>query len=366
MNKILHIISSLDVGGAEMMLYRLVREGTNHPCDQHIVISLLPKGELFQKYQSLGIDLFMLDIKNKPFSTCWKIIDIIRGSKPDIVQTWMYHSNFIGGVIAKFLGCKNIFWGLRRTDLPKENRYTYFLMKILAPLSYVIPKKIICVADSSKKIHSSEGYSYNKMVTISNGYDFSFLVRDSGRDIRKFFNVDNDLLIVGCLGRFHKDKGQDLFLEAVKDLPKDKYKFMLVGRGCDWENEKLVSNIHKYNLSRSFILVGEKLDIAKYLSAFDIFCMPSRTEGFPNALAEAMAMELPCVGFDVGDAHKLNGEGVELVKPNDVKELKSRIEMLSQLSKEKRKQLGKKASDRVRKDFSIEETYQKHMFVYRN
>lgn len=365
LNKILHIISSLNVGGAEMMLYRLIRESTKHPNDQHIVISLLPKGELKEQYRSLGIDVFMLDIKKNPLSSCKDIINILRSVNPNTIQTWMYHADLIGGVIARLLGFKNIFWGIRNTHPPKGNKSTYVLMKLLAIFSHIIPKKIICVADSAKESHLSEGYSFNKMTTIPNGYDFNSLIPDPTYNVRKDLNIDDNTIIIGCLGRYHNDKGQDLFIDAIKHLPHNEYKFMLVGRGCNWENEELVSYINNFKLKNSFILAGERLDIANYLSAFDIFCMPSRTEGFPNSLAEAMAMELPCVGFNVGDARKLSGEGVELVNPNDVEGLSSEIQRLAQLSKEKRKKLGKKSSDRVKGKFAIEQIYKEYISTYK-
>jgi glycosyltransferase involved in cell wall biosynthesis len=364
LNTIVHIISSLNVGGAEMMLYRLIKQSTNNPDDQHIVISLLPKGELKSKYQAQGINVFMLDIKAKPFATCKEIISILKRVNPKIVQTWMYHADFIGGILARFSGFKNVFWGIRNTHVPKGSKSTYILMKILALLSYVIPKKIICVADSAKDSHVLEGYCSKKMLTISNGYDFNSLVANSNNNVRREFDLDDQTLVIGCLGRFHNDKGQDLFIEAVAKFSHNKYKFMLVGRGCDWNNAELVSHLDKYNLRESFILAGERNDVANCLSSFDVFCMPSRTEGFPNSLAEAMAIGLPCVGFNVGDAQKLSGEGVELINPNDIEALFLSLEKIASNSEVQRTLLGEKASIRVKDNFSIEKIYDEYKTVY--
>lgn len=365
MNRILHIISSLNVGGAEMMLFRLLKESTTKPNDQHIVISLLPQGELQSRYQAEGIEVFMLDIKHKPFYSCKKIICIIRCFKPRVIQTWMYHADFIGGILARLSGSKNIFWGIRNTHVPKGSKSTFILMKLLALLSYVIPKKIICVADSAKASHIGEGYCSKKMITISNGYDFDTLALNRLCKVRKEFGIKDQTLVIGCLGRFHSDKGQDLFIKAVAKFPHNNFKFMLVGRGCDWSNQELIDCIDEYNLKDSFILAGETSDVASHLSAFDIFCMPSRTEGFPNSLAEAMAMELPCVGFNVGDANKLSGEGVELVESNDIDELFSKLENITNYTHIERKNLGRKAADRVKEKFSIEKVYDEYRTAYK-
>ncbi|MFQ3248839.1 MAG: glycosyltransferase involved in cell wall biosynthesis [Glaciecola sp.] len=365
MNIIVHIISSLNVGGAEMMLFRLLKESATKPNDRHIVISLLPKGELQDRYQAEGIEVFMLDIKHKPFYSCKKIISIIKHFNPRVIQTWMYHADFIGGILARLSGSKNIYWGIRNTHVPKGSKFTYLLMKLLALLSFVIPKKIICVADSAKISHIAEGYCSKKMMTISNGYDFNNLVLNRVRNVRKEFGINDQTLVIGCLGRFHSDKGQDLFIQAVAKFPKNSFKFMLVGRGCDWNNKALVDCIDEYNLKGAFILAGETGDVASHLSAFDMFCMPSRTEGFPNSLAEAMAMELPCVGFSVGDADKLRGEGVDLVEPNDIEGLFLKLENFTKYTHIERKSLGRKAANRVREKFSIEKIYDEYRTVYK-
>lgn len=364
MNRILHVISSLDVGGAEMMLWRLLKESTNRPNDHHKVISLLPNGELQGRFKEEGIEVFNLDIKHSPISSCSAIFRIIKDFNPEVVQTWMYHADLIGGGVARLAGFKNVFWGIRSTHVPKGNAVTYLLMKLLALLSYTVPKKIVCVAESAKVSHISEGYCAKKMHVVSNGYDFDAFTAGLAGDIREEFNIDEQTIVIGCLGRFHSDKGQDLFIQAVAKLPYKNFKFMLVGRGCTWENEELVACIAKHGLEKLFVLAGERCDVAGCLSAFDIFCMPSRTEGFPNSLAEAMLMELPCVAFDVGDANKLSGIGVELVPANDIDRLSKTLNRLASLTLVERKELGSKASERINENFSIKTIYNKYLNHY--
>lgn len=364
MNRILHVISSLNVGGAEMMLWRLLKESSNRPNDHHKVISLLPHGELQGRFQDEGIEVFSLDIKHKPFSSCSAIFRIIKDFNPGVVQTWMYHADLVGGVLARLSGFKNVFWGIRSTHVPKGNLVTYLLMKLLALLSYTVPKKIVCVAESAKASHILEGYCAKKMHVISNGYDFDAFAGGPASDVRGEFNIDKQTIVIGCLGRYHSDKGQDLFIQAVAKLPYKNFKFMLVGRECTWENEKLVACIAKHRLEKFFVLAGERNDVASCLSAFDIFCMPSRTEGFPNSLAEAMLMELPCVAFDVGDANKLSGIGVELVPANDIDGLSKTLHNLASLTLAERKEIGSKASERVNKNFSIKTIYSEYLNNY--
>jgi glycosyltransferase involved in cell wall biosynthesis len=116
-------------------------------------------------------------------------------------------------------------------------------------------------------------------------------------------------VVVGCLGRFHHVKGQDNFVKAAAIVAHShaNVRFLMVGTDCDEHNASLMGWIHEHNLQDYFVLLGERDDVPICLTAMDIFCMPSRTEGFPNGLGEAMAMGLPAVTTEVGDTAILAG-----------------------------------------------------------
>lgn len=370
-HKIIHIITGLDVGGAEQMLKRLLLSDPDSK-NKVLIISLSGMGAIGVYLELAGYQVQALDFRRlSSLSTNFRaLVRLIKVNKPAMVQTWMYHADFFGGLAARMAGCRNVVWGIRNTFVPLNSRKTYWLMRLCAMLSYVVPKKIICVAEAAKKKHVSYGYHAKKMLVIPNGFDFTCFdaQRVDNKRIRQEFGIGASDFVVGCVGRLHLDKGQDIFITAVALLEKihnQRMHFMLVGRGCDHKNAELMHQIDSFGLTSSFILLGERHDIPECLAAMDVFCMPSRTEGFPNGLGEAMSMGLPCVATHVGDAKVLTGDTAVLVAADDAMALAVGLTKMICMHPEERKRLGVRAARRVREQFSIDKARDRFYELYR-
>mgnify|MGYP000249801848 CR=1 FL=1 len=111
---ILHVISGLGAGGAEGVLFRLL---TADFSNRHAVVSLTSSGIYGDKLRLQGIQVFELRMNRIQglFMAIPRLVMIVRAVDPDAVQTWMYHADLIGGVVAKLLGVPRIFWGIRRS-----------------------------------------------------------------------------------------------------------------------------------------------------------------------------------------------------------------------------------------------------------
>ena len=242
-------------------------------------------------------------------------------------------------------------------------------MKMCAVLSRWIPKKIISVAEAGRLAHVRTGYDAGRMVVIANGFDFVNLIAtiEQRNTFRSVCRILDEELVIGCLGRFNHAKGQDIFVKAARLVMTGsvKVKFLMIGKGCDASNLQLISWIADNGLQDVFILLGERFDVPICLAAMDVFCMPSRTEGFPNGLGEAMAMGLPCVATDVGDTQVLVGDTALLVPPHDEKALANGLLTLINLSPNQRKQMGQRAKLRVMTDFTMENACNKYNAIYR-
>jgi glycosyltransferase involved in cell wall biosynthesis len=168
------------------------------------------------------------------------------------------------------------------------------------------------------------------------------------------------------LGRFNPAKNQQNFVHAAGLLAHrhPEVRFMLVGRDCTGVNSTLMAWIEATGYAERFVLLGERSDVYVCLAAMDYFALPSRTEGFPNVLAEAMAMERPCVSADVGDATLVLGDCGELVPPEDAPALARALERLLGLTLEQRAALGDAGRRRVSQEFSIARCVQRFGEVY--
>lgn len=362
--KIIHIIIGLNIGGAELMLRRLVLHSQKENNFEHCIISLTDLGIIGLELQDKNIRVYSLgmsSILSIP-KTIYKLRKLIREIEPDVVQTWMYHADFLGGLAAKSIGIKNIVWGVRTTDVSQgSSRLTFYLSKTCAKLSQYIPNTIICAAQVSRDHHISIGYDKTKMIVIPNGFELDLIVasKEDRLSIRKENNLSSSDIVIGSVGRFNAVKNQKLLVDVAAILIKKfpELKFMMVGRKNDTNNKELMFWIEQHGLENNFRLLGERQGIPRYLIAMDIFCLHSKTEGFPNVLVEAMASGLPCVSTIVGDSKYILKDFGITVPPNDAQALANgianTIEKISQNEFEI-ESFRLLSRDYISKNFSIE------------
>lgn len=113
----LHIITGLNLGGAEKALYRLM---TSSNSKDDLVVSLTSKGSIGQELEEKGFKVFALGLRAYNFPiVLYRLYRLIKLHQPDIIQTWLYHADLLGGFAAKLAGVKHIIWGIRTTELKK-------------------------------------------------------------------------------------------------------------------------------------------------------------------------------------------------------------------------------------------------------
>lgn len=366
--KITHVIIGLGVGGAELMLKRLIEGLNGQEGMQHSVISLTELGTVGEQLQGAGIKVTYLGMSNAlslPI-TFFRLRRELKKQQPDIVQTWMYHADFLGGLAARSLGIKNIIWGIRTTDVTLgRSKLTIALRKLCAWLSYSVPKVIICAADAGRKVHEQVGYDPSKMRVIPNGFDLDKLksTPEQRQALRIELGFTENHKVIGSVGRFNLVKNQQAFVETAALVAKqyDNARFMMVGRDNTWSNAELVGWIKQHNLKDKFALLGERADVPICLSAMDIFCLHSKTEGFPNVLGEAMIVGLPCVSTDVGDASLMLMDSKQVCAKESLSE--SILVLINSCTL--RKNIGVANKERACLEYDILKILNKYFYLYR-
>jgi len=315
-----HIITGLNNGGAEAVLYRLVTHDKAH---KHVVISLMDEGKYGGRLQEKGIDLVCLNMPKGRLnlSGLIKLWRSLKNYRPDVVQTWMYHADIVGGLISRMVGIRNIFWNIRHTELVSgvSSKNTIIIARLCARLSGFLPYKIICCAEKALDVHSKLGYKKEKMLVISNGYDLDEFRFDIERKVRIINDIPiKDELVLGMVGRFNAQKDHENLLKALVFLKNRSvgFKCFLVGPGVESESTEIVELLKDAGLYDSVYLLGQRSDIPAVMNSLDIHILSSSFgEGFPNVIAEAMACGTPCVTTDVGDAAIIVGQTGWIVPP---------------------------------------------------
>lgn len=359
---IVFLTIGLGAGGAEWMLCRLLSRMDLKRFNVK-VISLIDFGKtpIFEKIQALGVPIRFLGMQRGAPNPIYllRLVRWLREDPPDVISTWMYHADLIGGLAARLAGSIPVAWGVHNGNLSRKgNGYlTVFIAKTCARLSRWLPEKIICCSESARQAHAALGYEAKKMVVIPNGYELETFRPDSAARaaICKELQLSNEALIIGLVARFHPQKDHHNFIRAASLLHQDRpdVHFVLCGHGVDWENRQLTMWIEEAGIRSRCHLLGIRDDIPKLTAAFDIACLASFSEGFPNVVNEAMSCEVPCVVTDVGDAALIVGQTGIAVPPRNPAALAAALRNMVDLGREGRNQLGMAARERIKENFSL-------------
>lgn len=323
--KVMHIITGLGDGGAEAVLHRLI---AHDPCNTHCVVSLGGEGKYGPLLRRLGVGVIALDMPrgHVTWSGLVKLWRALRVQKPRVVQTWMYHADFLGGLLA-WLQRLPVVWGIHHSthQVDCSNRRTLWVVRICAVLSRWVPGKIAVCAQAAVKAHGELGYASAPMVVIPNGYDLSRFApnREERKRLRQAWDVADDVFVIGMVARLDPLKDHENLFGALALLSAAGLDFavVLVGTGLDKQNTVLVDELDALGLRRRVRLMGAVDDIPAVMNALDVHVLSSSSEAFPNVLAEAMSCGTPCVATDVGDAALIVGETGWIVPPKDSKAL---------------------------------------------
>jgi len=372
--KILHVITDLGMGGAEMVLYHLLAAQDRKEFDPQVVslTTFAPVGELIHALgipvRALGMPAGLPDPR-----LVTRLAGLMRRQKPDLVQTWMYHADLAGGLASRWAGSPPVVWGLHHS-VAKPGALkpaTYFIARLNALLSRVLPVKIICCAEATCQTHVRLGYSARKMIVIPNGIDPLVYRSDAGsrRAVRRELGLDDHTLLIGLCARFDPQKDHKNFIRTVGILHTrmPAVHFLLWGKGVDPANAALVSWIRAAGVESNVHLLGLRNDSPRLTAAIDLACLGSAYgEALPLVVGEAMASEVPCVVTNVGDSALLVGETGLVVPVSDPRALASACAALLGEPPEERQVLGRKARQRILDHYSLDTMVAAYAGLYRD
>lgn len=349
--KVCHVITGLEVGGAELALCALL-ETLQQP--ENSVVVLRERSVLSDRVAKLAT-LHHLDM-NPGRAAPGDLLRLrnalsARGEHPDVVHAWMYHANLLTSLA--MVGLRTpVIWGIHHSlsDLATEKLRTRAVVRGNALLSR-LPTRIRYVSAVAAEQHKQFGFSAKRAVVIPNGYDTDRLKPDpeARARVRHELDIGPDALVIGMVARVHPTKDHANFLEAAAHFVGNHPDtvFVLVGEGADAGNRPLLGAIEHLGLDRRVRLCGRRADVAALDSAFDIATLSSRGEAFPNAIPEAMACGTPCVATDVGDAAMIMGDTGVVVPPRNAAALSRGWAQLAALSASERSALGLRARQRI-------------------
>ncbi len=364
--RICHIVTGLNVGGAERALTNILLGGLGNSANS-TVVSLLDEGHYGPILKEGGVNVYSLKLRRKArdISIFPKLADIIRSINPDIIQGWMYHGNIVATVSQQILSRKSkLVWNVRAAldaydEMPVGTRMAIQSCRFLSKA----PSSVIYNSARSRTHHEKLGFPKEFGMVIPNGFDTSFWKGGADKRVaaRLRLGLPKEALVVGFVARNDPLKHPSNFLNAfalcVDQIPTARA--VMIGRDLD-------SAVRGMAIHDKIILLGERNDVQDIIPGFDMLCLSSKLEGFPNVIGEAMACGIPCLTTDVGDAAEIVGSTGWVVPPQNSEALaRAMIDALRQghltlFNK------GKSARKRIIEKYSLQTIVSQYANLYGN
>jgi glycosyltransferase involved in cell wall biosynthesis len=368
MPKVLHVITGLSVGGTELMLARLL-ERMDQSRLPSAVVSLTngPPPGAFDgtPVYTLGMRPGLPDPRG--LVTLGRIV---THERPDVVQTWLYHADLVGLLAAKWKSTAAIAWNLRCAALTvqESSRAVVAVRTLLARLSS-FPDVVVANSEAGRVAHEAYGYRPRRWAVIPNGFDTSVLQPDATTRARTraALGVGPTTAVIGLVARLHPIKDHGTFFEASAELVKTHpdVVFVLAGLGLELGNPIVNAFFERFGLDPAhYRLRGTQDRIHQLLQACDVCTLTSTSEGFPNALGEAMATGVPCVATDAGDCRRLVADTGRVVPVRDARALADAWRWVLTLEPAERAQLGARARQRIIQTFALDRIVAQYVALY--
>ncbi len=310
------VIPTIRYGGAELFLFRLCQLiGLNY----EITLVVIGNREgLFQDFEELEIDVFYLGFEKVLYfpAACLTLRRLIKRESPDIIQSFLYQADILSGLASIGLKIKLKIWSLRGTSLAQgTNYYKLLIQRVAAVLSSKIPNLVIACSKEVSDFHLGIGYPSNKMLIIGNF--ISNWAREARSESIFLTEGQPSHFKIGLAARYDLGKGHQALLIAVLDFleknPDISISLSFAGKGCD-NGGRLSADLYpilnRYSNIKSDRLVVvtsgllSGLSLVKWFQDLDLYFMASDSlEGFPNSLAEAIAIGLPSLATPIGAAN---------------------------------------------------------------
>ncbi|MEK7520077.1 MAG: glycosyltransferase family 4 protein [Patescibacteria group bacterium] len=370
MLKILYLITQSELGGAQRYVCDLATGMKKEGMD--VVVGSAPNAHFYNRLRANDIpfrEIWSLKRKIHALTDArllWELYRLITKEKPDVVHLNSSKIGVAGALAARFAGIPKIIFTAHgwvfneRLSVPRKQFYI-----LASRFAAQFQDHIICVSEYDRAQALRHHIApEEKFTVIHNGIGkiTTFLPK---KEARAALGIDEKSIAIGTIANLYRTKSLETIVHAaitaIHAYPD--IVFTIIGEGP--ERDRLTNLIAKYKLEQYFLLTGALPDAQRYLKAFDTFVLPSKKEGLPYTLLEAMAAKLPCVVSDAGGIPEVvesgaNGVVVPAMTPTRL------WGAIAQLLKNKKmaRELGAHAAETVVASFSIGNMLEKTKAIY--
>lgn len=357
--KILHTITSLELGGAEKLLTELIPAQISLGHEVELLILCDKNAVFMDNFKLKNIPVHVSKYNSiKTWKNMFQIKKYAKKGKFDIVHSHLTHAQYWTSLATRIDFSKRIY--LTTEHSTSNNRRQKFIFKIIDRFIYKPYKKIVSISPATEKeLTNWIGGNKKRFEVIENGVDLSRFSQGEKLDLSSYgLNSDDKIIIM--ISRFHKAKDQDTVIKSLEFLPKI-YKLVLVGDGE--RREELENLVKEKNLSSRVFFLGIRKDIPNLLKTAYISVQSSIFEGFGITALESMSAGVPTIATDVPGLSTIVKDGGILFPVGDYKGLAKII-----FSLERNDMYNKIKNSGIEKSklYDIKITAEKYINLYRD
>lgn len=366
--KIIYGITKSNMGGAQRYVFDLASQAKKAGHDVSVICG--GNGTLVAKLKDKNIRVFPLPHLHRDislvdeFKALHFIFRTLWEEKPEVFHTNSSKMGGLGNFAARLAGTKKIIFTSHGWEFNAPRPvWQKWPIRFFAWLTILLSHKTICVSEKLKKDISKFPFIQKKLVVVHNGLaSFELIERTAAR--RALGIHESDALVVGALSELHPVKGIDVLLDAWERFSKKNHAILVIIGGGEIR-ENLEEYADHLGISEKVMFKGYVENARQFHPAFDIFCMPSRSEGLPYALLEAGFAARPIIATKVGGIPEIveNGLSGALVPPDDSEALFSTLVLLAN-DKPLRDRLGSALQATVKEKFSISKMAEETLASY--
>jgi glycosyltransferase involved in cell wall biosynthesis len=352
---ILHTESSKGWGGQEN---RTLQESIGiRKLGARVLILCQPDSMLYEQALTEDTEVRTCKMrKSYDFPAIKYILKLIKTENIDVINTHSGKDSFLAGIAGRISRKRPIVVRTRHLALPITSRVTYSLL----------PHMVVTVSAYVRQYLIKEGISPENVVAIPTGIDLSKFNPESATDnLRDQLGLKEDISIVGTIAILRIKKGHRVLLDAIPLISKEIPEAVFIFAGEGPQKGNILNRINNLSLSNKVFMLGMRRDISNILKSIDLFVLPTLQEALGTSFLEAMAMEKPVVGTNVGGVGEVIKNGVNgyLVEPNNPATLSEAVIKILR-NKKRARMMGIEGRKIVEQNFTVEKMCERMYALY--
>ena len=308
------------------------------------------------------------------FKIVQRAVAALEKDPPDIIMGWMFHGCLFSHWIRKRLSQPTkLVWNIRFSQLPSPPIKTRIMIRLLKKLSTGV-NEIIYNSSAGLEYYKKFGFAPKQSSTIFNGFEITqpLNLEVVQKHMRTELSLPLSSFVYGMVARWDRYKNQGAFFEVAEkfiqteDQSARPIYFVFVGKGMTAKNPAIAQFLKKSQFKNRFHFLGYQENMQKIYSAFDVHCLYSTTEGFPNVIGESMANQIPCIATKVGDVSQIVSDFGWVIERDRGHELLAALTKAYQTPQEILLKMGLEGQKHIENNFLLSDIILKYNNTFRH